>query len=302
LSIFNPSVLNEIMPLRGNSWEPEALPPRVKADVRTIIGWPTETVHVFHDNAGAELGELPSVILVFVPGNPGCVGWYTPLLVDLVTKLGSGFAARGLSYAGHSGSDELTNVEQWHNNNNLSMERDSAIPWTIEGQVRHKISFLDTVLSEWKDLREQHEQKNSVSSKSPSLPRFVFLAHSIGAHMVSRVCILRPDILQQTDLLVQLMPYMRMKAHRFQQKLLNLGASYPNILIGLGKTLTILLKAMPYQAIDSLMKSIVEDQDGRTLAVRLARQPRFARNFFELGTEEIRDVPEEVDYFALRCK
>jgi hypothetical protein len=280
--------------------EPESLSPRVKTDVRTIIGWPTETVHVFHSNRGAELEELPSVILVFVPGNPGCIGWYTPLLIELVTKLGSGFAARGLSYAGHSGSDDLTNVEQWYNNK--SSERDSAIPWTIEGQVRHKIAFIDTVLSEWNDLREKREQKKPVSSSSLTLPRFVFLAHSIGAHMVQRVCILRPDILQHTDLVVQLMPYIRMKAHRFQQKLLNLGASYPNILIGLGKTVTSLLRAMPYQTVDLLMKSTVEDQEGRDLAVRLTRQPTFTRNFFELGTEEIRDVPEDVDYFALRCK
>ena len=213
---------------RINSLEPEAPPPRVKTEVRTIVGWPTETVHVFHGNGGAEPEALPRVILIFVPGNPGCIGWYTPLLVELVTKFGSGFAARGVSYAGHSGLDDLTDVQQWQNNTS-STERDSAIPWTIEGQVLHKIAFIDAVLSDWKDLREKYEQKNPGSSTAPmSSPRFIFLAHSIGAHMVQRLCILRPDILQQTDLLVHLMPYIRMKAPRFQQKFLNLGAGTPN--------------------------------------------------------------------------
>jgi hypothetical protein len=40
-------------------------------------------------------------------------------------------------------------------------------------------------------------------------PRFVFVSHSIGAHLVQRLCVMREDILERTDLLVHLMPFIR---------------------------------------------------------------------------------------------
>jgi peroxiredoxin len=76
------------------------------------------------------IAEFPHTVLVFIPGSPGLVEWYLPMFVQLVETLGPGFAARGVSNAGHSTVDSHLNVEQWKD----STDRDATIPWTVDGQ------------------------------------------------------------------------------------------------------------------------------------------------------------------------
>jgi pimeloyl-ACP methyl ester carboxylesterase len=257
-------------------------PTEVKEKVLSVLGWPTDVVSVDYCSRDSPSNtsdwpqpDFPRTVLIFVPGNPGCIGWYTPNLVELVTRLGLGFAARGISYAGHGTDEEITDVQRWIH----SKERDTNIPWTVNGQIRHKVAYLDMLISEFRD---QGDEQN--------LPHFIFLSHSIGSHMVQRLLVLRPDILERTVMNVQLMPFTRMDAPRLKQTLLDLAASSPGTLIGVTQRILQVLKFMPYEWVDCLMKSALDDEAGRTLAVRLVRQPLFARNFFELGTEEIRDV------------
>lgn len=206
--------------------------------------------------------------------------------MHLVENLGPGFIAKGISYAGHGVTDDITDV---HNNEHV----DSSIPFTIYGQVQHKIAYLDMISFEISKSKRQN--KSFVKSH-----RFIFLSHSIGSHMVNHLLMLRPDILHRTTMVIHLMPYTRMKAPTQKQIILNAVSSSPQAVILISQSILKFIRFLPYLWVDYLMRAYVEDNNGREIATRLVRQPQFARNFFELGTEEVRDVPEEVDIFALR--
>jgi pimeloyl-ACP methyl ester carboxylesterase len=264
---------------------------RVTRNVESILGWPSDTFSVDFRAAdacnGHALRNFPHTVLVFIPGNPGLVEWYLPMFVQLVERLGPGFAARGVSNAGHSTkSDSAVNVEQWQN----SPDRDISIPWTVDGQVYHKCAYMDTVAHEFNTLKKQWGFPESAES-----PRFIFVSHSIGVHFTQRLFILRPSILERTRLLISLMPFTRMKAPRSKQRLLDFAAANPEQTIRVHQGLMRILQQMPFQWVDILMQGTMKDKDGRKVAVELVRQPAFARNFFSLGLEEIRDVPEEFD-------
>lgn len=262
--------------------------PNVREEVIPLLGWPTDTISIdFVNNTSNEVGtsqpECPHTFLVFIPGNPGCVGWYTPNLIELVTRLGHGYAARGVSYAGHSPDESMSNVEAYVQ----SEELDVTIPWTVDGQILHKSAFIDHALSEFRLLK-----KGVDKNIGDCLPRFIFLSHSIGAHMVERLCVLRPDILYRAVCVVHIMPFTRMKAYPWKQFVLDKGAGSPGVLIAAAKGIIHVLRVLPKPWVDKLTKLAFEDEVGRDLALKILRQPSFARNFFELGTEEIRDVPE----------
>lgn len=267
--------------------------PLVRKKVVTILGWRTDSISVDFPKPNKPTSALsvdphvdvPHTVIVFVPGNPGCVDWYIPTLVKLVTKLGRGYAARGASYAGHGVTQDIVDVESSFN----SINCDARIPWTINGQTEHKIAFVDMILADVETMTENNKIPGS------TMTSLIFLSHSIGAHMTQRLCIRRKDILQRTKMLLHLMPYTRMDAPLLRQWTLNLGASSPETLIWIGQNIMELLKRMPPRWVNDLMESDFHDTEGRELAVKLLREPRFARNFFELGTEEIRDVPEETD-------
>ena len=82
--------------------------PIVTKDVVKMLGWPTDVVSI--DFAEA---KPPHTYLLFVPGNPGLVGWYIPALVSILQQLGSGFAIRGVSYAGHGIAEETVHAEKY---------------------------------------------------------------------------------------------------------------------------------------------------------------------------------------------
>jgi hypothetical protein len=206
--------------------------------------------------------------------------------VELIRRLGDGFAARAASYASHSANQALVTNHNIHNFDN----RDSSVAWTVDGQVEHKICYIDYVLSEIESSPREKSESNLRSG-----PKILFLAHSIGAHMVERLLMLRPDILCRTLGVLHLMPYIRMKSFPSKQNLLDFGAASPQVLVGVASSIMRVLSLLPETTVDSLGKSAFEDDDGRLLAVQLLRQPTYARNFFNLGTEELRDVPEVID-------
>jgi hypothetical protein len=283
-----------------------ATTPSVREEVIDIAGWPTDTVAVEYIHLDTTTTTTtttspqkpPHTILIFVPGNPGCIGWYTPNLIELVTRLGHGFAARGASYASHSPNNEsLSNVKELLTSDPSSRAADVSIPWTVDGQIRHKSAFLDHILSEY----PQQPQPQCDGPIDISLPRFIFLSHSIGAHMVERLLCWRPHVLSRTLGVVHITPFTRMQSYPSKQPPLDWAASTPDTLINVAQGLMQVLRVLPPHWVDYLLDKLssFDDQEGRTLAVRLLRQPWYAKNFFELGTEEIRDVPETVDVRSL---
>jgi sulfur carrier protein ThiS len=258
---------------------------RVEERLQDILQWPTDTVEIdyLHDDIVSENDgvsvESPHTIIVFFPGNPGLVKWYIPSLLHLVKRGGRGFAARGVSYAGHGTPHEIANVEAYLSKKD---QRDTDVCFTVDGQVVHKEAYMDTIL-----------QKHAAA-------RFIFLAHSIGCHMIQRLLIRRTDILQRTDLVVHMMPFCRMKSDPWSEFLLFTLSAMPDQVIGHAQSLMKILSVLPVHVLDTLLKGDVQCPNGRRITVNLLQQPHFGRNFFELGMEEVRDLPEIPDVAGMR--
>ena len=270
---------------------------RVRQRVQTICGWPTDAFAIdYEDSAGqgpdrrrrARREASPHTVLLFIPGNPGCCGWYQKLLLQAVKRLGRGYAVRAVSYAGHGVGANIVGSENGLDNDG----RSNAIVWTIDGQTEHKIQWIDQLLATDFNGRSEND-----------LPRFIFVSHSIGAHLVQRLCVIREDILQRTDLLLHLMPFIRFDPCQAHKKtILSTVAHSPNAAVRFLWTASRLASKMPKSMLDKCLKYCagVDDDEGRKLALELVCQPRMAQNFLTLGMEEIRDVPERHDDESLR--
>lgn len=132
----------------------EALPaPKVGlvSRLKTINGWPTDSISIDFYKGGADdvasssqssYKCKPNIILLFIPGNPGLIEWYSDTLVKIVEQLGVGYALRGISYAGHGDGDDVTGSAEEHKQSfvNASEHQDAkmSVSWTIEGQREWK--------------------------------------------------------------------------------------------------------------------------------------------------------------------
>ncbi|CAB9517800.1 chromosome 2 open reading frame 43 [Seminavis robusta] len=262
---------------------------RVVEKVRDVLKWPTDTVEIdYVDPNDSSKVEYPHTIIVFFPGNPGLVGWYIPSLLNLVKRAGRGFAARGVSYAGHGTPDDIANVEKWLSRKE---ERDTDLAFTVDGQIVHKENYMDML---------EQEMLEHPNKKTASRPRYIFLAHSIGCHMIQRLLIRRMDILRQTDLVLYMMPFSRMKSHAWSEYLLFKLSAMPEPVIGHAQSLMRVLAALPVHFLDTLLKGDITCPNGRRITVDLLQQVHFGRNWFELGMEEVRDLPEVPDFPAFR--
>lgn len=288
----------------------------LREQVVTLEGWPTEIMSVDVDHSQAstkstskQATDRPHTLLVFFPGNPGCVGWYAPtILVEMIKRLGKGFAARGTSYAGHhTGSDsEILTQSKASKESSKHPPLLASVAWTVEGQVQHKAAFMDYILSEWTKDGPDNEPppssaiKNSNQQSSDSLPRLIFISHSIGAHMVERLCMIRPDILQRTIGIVHFMPFVRYAPSEWQDRVaLNTAASIPQTVIAVGTGLLHCFQWLPNSSKAFIRKYFVnptmEDSYGQDVIMALLHRASFVKYFLELGTEEVRDIPQNFD-------
>ena len=133
----------------------------IKENRVCICGWPTDELTIVHcQNSDDETTSPASsgntknttdeahTLLFFVPGNPGVIHWYTGFLAQIVNRLGRGFAAHGISYAGHGVGEDVVGNNADHSQNfhgedlaketNVSVEggdqKDMGISWTMDGQ------------------------------------------------------------------------------------------------------------------------------------------------------------------------
>jgi len=273
--------------------------PRLTTSVRSVLGWPSNTFSIHHVEASTGRPEFPHTVLVFIPGNPGLIEWYTPSFYIMVQRLGRGFSACGVSNAGAGLTDEILNVhrtlteaDKISNDDRMS----TCIPWTVDGQVAHKVAYMNLLEEDLQSMKNLCDRRSGDNDNNLDMPRYVFVSHSIGAHFTQRMCVLRPDILERTALLLHLMPFFRMDARpKRKQMLLDFAARHPTAVIAHHKNMMRLMSVLPFSVVEKLCSLTMEDSDSRVVAVRLIRKPAFANNFFGLGLEEIRDVPEFVD-------
>lgn len=226
--------------------------------------------------------------------------------------LGIGYAVRAVSYAGHGigkdiigtgktidGQREGAMLVEVKNSSMDCKKRESRIAWTIGGQLEHKIHWIDQVNNEMIALRQTlFHDTESKSRNYQVLPRFVFMSHSFGAYLVERSCLMRKDILFRTKRIVHWMPFHRFDPYpRWKNAYLSKLAHSPEIAIAFLRAVSKIASITPVAMIDSYLKIItgLRDQEGRDLARTLYSQPAYARNFLELGLEEIRSVPKVHD-------
>lgn len=272
---------------------------QVAEKVRNIVKWPTDTVEIDYVSPKGNSTtnnislEYPHTIIVFFPGNPGLAGWYVPSLLNLVQHCGRGFAARAISYAGHGKPDEIADVEKWISR---KKERDTDVPFTVDGQILHKASYMDMLDVDMKERAAACGLPGDLAKP----PCYVFMAHSIGCHMIQRLLVLRPDILQRADLVLYVTPFNRMKSDRWTEFFLFKLSAMPEFAFGHAQSLMKLLSTLPVHVLDTMLKGDIQCDNGRKITVDLLQQPHFGRNFLELGMEEVRDLPETIDACAFR--
>ena len=260
----------------------------VKRCVENILGWPTDTFSVDIESADGNLDDniFPvRTVLIFVPGNPGLIEWYIPFFSRIIQLLGPGYAVRGASYAGHSIDAQQIHVEQDDDGRTCDAPirihpPPKTLAWTIDGQVQHKIAFLDKLA-----------QKEMNSTK-----KFIFIGHSIGCHLVQRIFLYRADFLRRTTRCIWLMPFIRMDAPAPHQQLLDLVAQYSTTSTWILQTAARVMACFPTSLVEQyLLQFAMERADHRRFTAQLLQQTKFPRNFLGLGLEEIRDVPQAID-------
>ena len=191
------------------------------------------------------------------------------------------------------------------------LKRKAKIAFTIDGQVEHKLEWIDLIHSEMISLRQEQMDQNSMGSNNDSQSnshlnssvKFVFLTHSFGAHLVQRILLLRRDILLQTKNIIHVTPFFRFDPDSwFQKQLLATLGNAPKFTIQTLKSLMYIISFLPPKLVDLYMEKVASMPlaKDRKLAIDLYSQPQYIRNFFNLGCEEIREIPEVFDLSALQ--
>ncbi len=303
-------------------------------DVHEIRGWPTDVASIDY-YCKSRKAQFPHTVFMFVPGIPGCITWYMGMLESIISNLGVGYAARAVSYAGHGVGDKMVGsdinedeesyvVSTWAKNSLGNKQRGrrrekqsknnqkatlksvgsdskstkASIAFTVDGQVEHKIEWVDLIISEMIALRNGTEE-----NKTKAIPKFIFLTHSTGAHLVQRMLVLRRDFLFQTELIIHLTPFYRYSPSSMKAKLfLSTCANIPQECITFFKFLARLGSKIPPKVIDSYLEKVqkIPKEKDRKYVRELYLQPAYARNFLALGLEEVRDVPELHDEAAMK--
>jgi hypothetical protein len=154
--------------------------------------------------------------------------------------------------------------------------------------VRHKLSWVDEVMDEWKA-----EFKSS--SQVAELPRLIFITHSFGAHLAQHMLLGRPDILQQTQHIIHLMPFIRFDPPPLQKMMLStLAHSYEYTIPIICNCVRALTATLPPKLMDLYLNRVVglDCDKGRKIALDVCTHPDMVKNHLVLGFEEIRELPE----------
>ncbi|KAI7889701.1 uncharacterized protein EV154DRAFT_513811 [Mucor mucedo] len=122
-----------------------------------VAGYQTETL------LWPASASKPKTILLFIPGNPGLVEYYTSFLEGIYQAIPSpAFEIIGVSHKGHS--------KNYHEHN--SGDKNA---YTLEDQIQHKLDCIDTL------IKENGPETN-----------FILVGHSVGSYISAEVLKKRP--------------------------------------------------------------------------------------------------------------
>ncbi|UYV79338.1 C2orf43 [Cordylochernes scorpioides] len=102
--------------------------------------------------------ELPGLIIIFIPGNPGAIDYYEEFLKALYEGLQRAVPIWGISHAGHAMSPPGYPRPKIQGNEEL---------YSLEGQVAHKVAFIQKYV--------------------PANREVILIGHSIGCYVVLEI-------------------------------------------------------------------------------------------------------------------
>jgi hypothetical protein len=284
---------------------------KVKHLRKEICGWPTDTYEIDphcscyeHSSPAQEQQDPllparvnPHTVLMFVPGNPGCAGWYVKMLTSVIEQLGEGYAARAVSYAGHGTVPDVVQVEP--DVGGKQRDNNSRIAWTLDGQVKHKMHWCNQVMKDFTTRTDDGINSPIAIPLSKRLPpKIVWISHSIGSYLVERLLVLCKKTLLQTQAVIHLMPFRRFDPiPKWKKMYLSAIAHTPNVTPAVLQACSTIAKMLPNNVVDLYLEKVagVSLLEDRELARGLLCNPYYAKNFITLGMEEIRHVPEKND-------
>ncbi|KAK8379192.1 hypothetical protein O3P69_019204 [Scylla paramamosain] len=102
-------------------------------------GWPTEVLCV-----GQGLQEAPQHLVLFIPGNPGVASYYRRTMEHLYNLLGGSHSVWTVSHAAHC----VNLPSLWPGYQHV---------YSLEDQIQHKITFLETHIPCWHQANTPYE-------------------------------------------------------------------------------------------------------------------------------------------------
>lgn len=233
--------------------------------VKDVNGRPTQVLSF--GNA-----EEDTTHVVFIPGNPGVVGFYWQFLKALAASTETKFCLHAMSYPGHDVSGLLVAREGARDRLNL------------EEQIEHKIAFI-----------KDHVPEGS---------KLILIGHSLGCYMIMQI--LKRNVLTNVQLLKigLLCPVIaRMAESPTGQRFGPFCKSHPLLGRALIRTASWLPKSFLTWFLDGKLETIlgtpdVYRKDIVTTAIDFVKQPPCVLNAIHIGIDAI-DVVEEMDVDTL---
>lgn len=204
------------------------------------------------------------LLVVFVPGNPGTVEFYSDFLHDIHTAL--------VKHRGDNLSSITTRaVSHFNHHLGSSLEQNSFEILDFAAQINHQRGFIE----DWGNSTEKLE--------------IVFLCHSIGAYIVNDI-LLNSTVARLTSDVVLLMPFIFWSnlptLHRFK---LAIYKCFEPLSFRFAKTIFDIYSALPKAAKVWLVSCCVIDEECRFFDMVISRllTKRLFSNFLSMGSTEI---------------
>ncbi|ORY78849.1 hypothetical protein BCR35DRAFT_291724 [Leucosporidium creatinivorum] len=229
-----------------------------------LLHWPCLGAEGSASTSTPSFSPKPSLILLFIPGNPGLPHYYTSFLSSLQAALPPPLAARTAIYAlGHLG----------HSPAHARWKRGDSAPGLKE-QVEDKVAFLDEMKEKW-DVGVGEGQT-----------KLVLLGHSIGAWVCCETLKQRSTLISQSIHLFPTISHMALTPNG--RVLWPLFSSFVSLPVGIA---TGALSYLPTRPLTKLV-SLLAAQSGHPAEVTtsLVSSPATVRAALSMAAEEMKEV------------
>ncbi|KAK1300096.1 hypothetical protein QJS10_CPB13g01372 [Acorus calamus] len=209
--------------------------------------------------------EDPSIVVLFIPGNPGIVGFYRDFIEEVYEQLNGSASVTAVGHICHS-------RKSWM----------QGRMWTLEDQINHKVDFIK---------QELHNATIPV----------VLVGHSIGSYICLEVLKRFP---QQVKFNIGLYPFLTLNNDSVKQSIIGKITASPFFSAAISSSAA-LLGLFPKWASSSLVKSSVGKSWSSTAIDATCNdllQYHTVRNALYMAMTEFKKLSEDPDWMFIRGK